>query len=109
MSVNIFLIRHLLDLASTGQSFWIQKEFSLCVYQHTFFNVFDWIISALQRKPDDINTKAADMWSFAILLWELETREVPFAELSSMEVGMKVTSNSLSLALSPSAFLFLRG
>ena len=46
--------------------------------------------SALQRRPDDINTRAADMWSFAILLWELETREVPFAELSSMEVGMKV-------------------
>ena len=46
--------------------------------------------SALQRRPDDINMRAADMWSFAILLWELETREVPFAELSSMEVGMKV-------------------
>jgi len=32
------------------------------------------------------------MWSFAILLWELATREVPFAELSPMEVGMKVFS-----------------
>jgi integrin-linked kinase len=30
------------------------------------------------------------MWSFAILLWELATREVPFADLSPMEVGMKV-------------------
>ena len=30
------------------------------------------------------------MWSFAVLLWELVTREVPFADLSQMEIGMKV-------------------
>lgn len=30
------------------------------------------------------------MWSFAILLWELATREVPFSHLSPMEIGMKV-------------------
>lgn len=30
------------------------------------------------------------MWSFAILLWELATRAVPFADLSAMEIGMKV-------------------
>jgi len=30
------------------------------------------------------------MWSYAVLLWELATREVPFADLSPMEVGMKV-------------------
>ena len=30
------------------------------------------------------------MWSFAVLLWELVTREVPFADLSNMEIGMKV-------------------
>ena len=47
---------------------------------------------ALQRLSSDINQRAADMWSFAILLWELATREVPFAELSPMEVGMKVCS-----------------
>lgn len=51
------------------------------------------VLTALQRRPDDINTRAADMWSFAILLWELETREVPFAELSAMEVGMKVMAS----------------
>lgn len=32
------------------------------------------------------------MWSFAVLLWELVTREVPFADLSNMEIGMKVSS-----------------
>ena len=45
---------------------------------------------ALQKKPEDINRRSADMWSFAVLLWELVTREVPFADLSNMEIGMKV-------------------
>jgi len=30
------------------------------------------------------------MWSFGIVLWELATRNVPFADLSPMEAGMKV-------------------
>lgn len=37
-----------------------------------------------------MNWKAADMWSFAVLLWEMATRQVPFADLSPMEIGMKV-------------------
>ena len=37
-----------------------------------------------------MNIRSADMWSFAILIWELVTREVPFAGLSAMEIGMKV-------------------
>ena len=45
---------------------------------------------ALQKKPEDTNRRSADMWSFAVLLWELVTREVPFADLSNMEIGMKV-------------------
>ena len=45
---------------------------------------------ALQKSPKTINVKAADMWSFAVLLWELSAREVPFADLSPMEAGMKV-------------------
>lgn len=45
---------------------------------------------ALSKKPSDINLEASDMWSFAVLLWELATREVPFADLSPMECGMKV-------------------
>lgn len=46
--------------------------------------------AALQKKPEEINRRSADMWSFAVLLWELVTREVPFADLSNMEIGMKV-------------------
>lgn len=53
---------------------------------------FEFYLSALQKKPEEINIKAADMWSYAILLWELETREVPFADLSPMEIGMKVSN-----------------
>lgn len=45
---------------------------------------------ALQKKRIDTNSEACDMWSFAILLWELATREVPFSQLSPMEIGMKV-------------------
>ena len=50
-----------------------------------------WIApEALTKSPTGINTRAADMWSFAILLWELATREPPFADYSPMEAGMKV-------------------
>lgn len=56
------------------------------------------LFPALQKRPEDINRRSADMWSFSVLLWELVTREVPFADLSHMEIGMKVPSRkSLSL------------
>lgn len=48
------------------------------------------LLSALQKKRGDTNSEACDMWSFAVLLWELATREVPFSHLSPMEIGMKV-------------------
>lgn len=53
--------------------------------------------SALQKRPEDINRRSADMWSFSVLLWELVTREVPFADLSHMEIGMKVSGRSAYL------------
>ena len=52
-------------------------------------------VPALQKKVEDINQRAADMWSFAMVLWELSTREVPFAEMSAMEIGMKVSLPSI--------------
>ncbi len=56
---------------------------------------------ALSKKPADISIKAADMWSFSILLWELATREVPFADLSPMEIGMKVALEALRVTIPP--------
>ena len=44
----------------------------------------------MSKNPSDINIRAADMWSYAVLLWELATREVPFGDLSPMEAGMRV-------------------
>jgi len=56
---------------------------------------------ALQKSPSEINLRSADMWSFAVLLWELQTREVPFAGLSNMEIGMKVALERLRLPIPP--------
>jgi len=56
---------------------------------------------ALLKKNNEINQKASDMWSFAILLWELCTRQVPFADLSPMEVGMKIALEDLRISIPP--------
>ncbi|MPC30366.1 Integrin-linked protein kinase pat-4 [Portunus trituberculatus] len=56
---------------------------------------------ALQKKPKDLNVKAADMWSFAVTLWEMATREVPFADLTPMEAGMKIACESLRVSVPP--------
>ncbi|KAF2362435.1 Ankyrin repeat-containing domain [Trinorchestia longiramus] len=56
---------------------------------------------ALVKKQKDLNIKAADMWSFAIVLWEMATREVPFAEYSPMEAGMKIATECLRVTLPP--------
>lgn len=56
---------------------------------------------ALQKKESEINLHASDMWSFAIILWELATRQVPFAGLSAIEIGMKVALEDLRVSLLP--------
>ncbi|XP_055346550.1 integrin-linked protein kinase homolog pat-4-like [Paramacrobiotus metropolitanus] len=56
---------------------------------------------ALQRRPEESNVRAADMWSFAVVLWELQTRQVPFADLEPMEIGMKVAYEGLRLPQPP--------
>ncbi|UYV82927.1 hypothetical protein LAZ67_22001411 [Cordylochernes scorpioides] len=56
---------------------------------------------ALQKKQEDLNYKAADMWSYAVLLWELATRDVPFSELTPMETGMKIALEGLRVTIPP--------
>uniref|UniRef100_A0A0V0G632 Putative integrin-linked kinase n=1 Tax=Triatoma dimidiata TaxID=72491 RepID=A0A0V0G632_TRIDM len=56
---------------------------------------------ALQKCATDRNWEASDMWSFAVLLWELATREVPFADLSAMECGMKIALEGLRVTIPP--------
>jgi len=61
-----------------------------------------WIApEALKKSPGEINSRAADMWSYAVLLWELATREEPFADLSPMEAGMRIATEGLRLTVSP--------
>ena len=47
----------------------------------------------LQHRPSDVDKRAADMYSFAVILWEVATGKVPFAGLSPMHVGIKVGVN----------------
>ncbi|CAL1261418.1 unnamed protein product [Larinioides sclopetarius] len=54
---------------------------------------------ALQKKQDETNVKASDMWSYAMILWELATREVPFADLSPMQTGMKIALEGLRVTI----------
>ncbi|KAI1298705.1 Integrin-linked protein kinase -like protein pat-4 [Halotydeus destructor] len=56
---------------------------------------------ALQKKSTEINVKAADMWSFAIVLWELTTRQVPFGDTNPMELGMKIALEDLRITIPP--------
>jgi len=61
-----------------------------------------WIApEAMAKQPSEINIRAADMWSYAVLLWELATREIPFGDLTPMETGMKIATEGLRLDISP--------
>lgn len=56
---------------------------------------------SLQRKDSEINKHAADMWSFAVILWELASRQIPFEGLSPIEIGFKVGLEDLRLTIPP--------
>jgi len=61
-----------------------------------------WIApEALVKSANEINSRAADMWSYAVLLWELATRELPFGDMHPMELGMKIGTEGLRLDISP--------
>jgi len=51
--------------------------------------------SANPKPFAEVNRKAADMWSFAVVLWEMVTREVPFKEYSPMQIGLKIATENL--------------
>jgi len=61
-----------------------------------------WIApEALKKNPGEMNSRAADMWSYAVMLWEMSMREVPFGDLSPMEAGMRIATEGLRLDISP--------
>merc|ERR1712147_184693 len=44
----------------------------------------------LEKKITESNIQPAHMWSFSVILWEIEHRAIPFYGLSAMEIGLKV-------------------
>lgn len=62
---------------------------------------------SLQKKSVDRNFEACDMWSFAMVIWELMTREVPFDDLNPMECGMRIACEGLRVQIPPGSSLHL--
>ena len=48
------------------------------------------VLPALQFRESEIDKRAADMYSFAVVMWEVGTGEVPYGGLPVMKVGLKV-------------------
>ena len=65
------------------------------------------VFQDLVKHPNEINSRASDMWSYAVLLWELATREIPFGDIHPMELGMKVQDLFFLLIIVQCAFIFV--
>ncbi|XP_019853553.1 PREDICTED: integrin-linked protein kinase-like [Amphimedon queenslandica] len=48
----------------------------------------------LQKRPDEVDKRAADMYSFAVILWEIATGKIPYAGLSPMMAGFKIAKEN---------------
>ena len=49
---------------------------------------------ALQFRESEIDKRAADMYSFAVVMWEVGTGEVPYGGLPVMKVGLKIAKGA---------------
>ena len=78
---------------------WIAPEVTLD--HNNPFSSYRKSFQALKKSSSEINSRAADMWSYAVMLWELSMREVPFSDLSPMEAGMRIATEGLRLDISP--------
>lgn len=47
-----------------------------------------------QHRLEDIDRRAADMYSFAIIMWEIATGKVPFAGLKPLLAGLKIAKDN---------------
>lgn len=85
----------------------LTARISMADYRFSFMNLSkiespNWMApEVLQKSPEEVDQRSADMWSYAMILWELVTREVPFGNLSPMEVGMKVALEGLRPSVPP--------
>lgn len=54
---------------------------------------------ALKNRPEEINKASADMWSFAIILWELHTKTIPFGDYIPMLLGQMIANDGLRIEI----------
>ena len=53
----------------------------------------------LVKPLNELNKPAANMWSFAICLWELYTSKIPFEEFLPMRCGLAIARDNLRIQL----------
>jgi hypothetical protein len=64
-----------------------------------FFNLTPCTLVFIVVLENGTLTNASDIWSFAILLWELFTRRIPFVDLTPMQCGLQVQINLFYLKI----------
>lgn len=67
----------------------------MIVFAHQFPSFPSLFIIGLQKRPDEVDRRAANMYTFALILWEIGTSNVPFGGMSPMCAGLKVRGVAL--------------